>query len=105
MRHDAMLMIRTDLLNRIDALAGQCGHVKLARLCAEVDTIRRTARTYGLEPLERLATKLETALAFDGKGAVIHSYLDLMRDAAGCEDARPEVASTYLAALSLRLGA
>jgi len=105
MRHDAMLMIRTDLLNRIDAIAAQTGHVTLARLAQEVDHIRHVARAYGLEPLERLASTLETALAFDGHSAVILSYLDLMRDAAGCEEVGPEVSAAYLAALSLRVGA
>lgn len=105
MKYDAMLMVRTDILNRIDSLAAQRGHLSLARTCEEVDGIRHIARTYGLEPVERLASMLESALALDGHGPVVLSYLDLMRDAASCESAGPDVSSAYLAAMSLRLGA
>lgn len=105
MKHDAMLMVRTDIMNRIDSIAAQCGHLKIAHLCEQVDAIRHTARAHGLEPVERLASTLESALALHGHGAVILSYLDLMRDAAECESVGPEVSSAYLAALSLRMGA
>lgn len=105
MQYDAMLMVRTDILNRIDAIAAQSSHFSLARLCEEVDHIRHLARAYGLQPVERLASTLESALAVGGHGPVIHSYLDLMRDAAGCERVGPEVSSAYLAALCLRMGA
>lgn len=105
MKYDAMLMIRTDILNRIDAIAAQRGHLSLSRICEEVDCIRHIARTYGLEPVERLASTLESALALDGHGPVVLSYLDMMRDAAGCEEAGPDVSVAYLAAVSLRMGA
>ncbi|HEX7783743.1 MAG TPA: hypothetical protein VF509_13115 [Sphingobium sp.] len=105
MKHDAMLMVRTDIVNRIDSLAAQRGHISLARTCEEVDGIRHIARTYGLEPVERLASMLESALALNGHGPVVLSYLDLMRDAAGCEQASPEINTAYLAAMSVRMGA
>ena len=105
MKYDAMLMIRTDILNRIDGIAAQRGHLSLARVCEEVDGIRHLARSYGLETVERLASLLESALALDGHGPVILSYLDLMRDATGCEAVGPDVSDAYLAAMSLRMGA
>lgn len=105
MKYDAMLMVRADIQNRIDGIAAQRGHLSLPRMCEEVDGIRHLARTFGLEPVERLASMLESALALDGHGPVILSYLDLMRDAAGCEEVGPEISSTYLAAMSLRMGA
>jgi hypothetical protein len=105
MKYDAMLMVRTDIVKRIDALAAQRGHLSLARTCEEVDGIRHIARTYGLEPVERLASMLESALALDGHGPVVLSYLDLIRDAATCEQAGPDINSAYLAAMSLRMGA
>ncbi len=105
MKYDAMLMIRTDILNRIDGIAAQRGHLSLARICEEIDQIRHIARSHGLEPVERIASMLESAIALDGHGPVILSYLDMMRDAAGCEDVGPEVSAAYLAVLSLRMGA
>lgn len=105
MKHDAMLMIRADVVNRIDALAAQRGHIRLSTMCEEVDHIRHIARSYGMEPLERLASMLESALALDGHGPIILSYLDMMRDAAECQDIGPQVSNTYMAAISLRVGA
>jgi len=105
MKHDAMSMIRTDVINRIDAIAAQRGHIRLANMCEEVDHIRHVARSYGMEPLERLASMLESALALDGHGPIVLSYLDMMRDAAACEEVGPHVSTAYMAAMSLRMGA
>ncbi|PZU58274.1 MAG: hypothetical protein DI547_10780 [Sphingobium sp.] len=105
MKYDAMLMVRTEILNRVDSLAAQRGHLSLARTCEEVDRIRHIARTYGLEPVERLASMLESALALDGHGPVVLSYLDMIRDAAACEAKGPDVNAAYLAAMSVRMGA
>lgn len=105
MKFDGMLMVRTEILNRIDGLAAQRGHLSVPRICDEVDRIRHLARSHGLDPVERLASMLESALAMNGHGPVVLSYLDLMRDAAGCEEVGPEVSTTYLAAASLRMGA
>jgi hypothetical protein len=104
MKHDAMLVVRSGLRNRIDGIAAQQGHISLSRICEEIDIIRHDARTYGLEPVERLASTLESALALNGFGPVILSYLDLMRDAVECDDNSPEASTAYLAALSLRMG-
>ena len=87
MHHDAMNMVRSGLRAR-----------------EQIDIIRHDARAYGLEPLERIASTLESALARHGLGPVILSYLDIMRDAVECEDSSPEASTTYLAALSLRIG-
>ena len=104
MQHDAMMIVRSGLRQRIDAIAAQQGHISLSRICEQVDLIRLDARTYGLEPVARLASTLETTLATDGLGPVILSYLDLMRDAVECEDNGPEAITVYMAALSTRLG-
>lgn len=105
MKHDAMLMIRADVIHRIDTIAAQRGNIRLSAMCEEVDHIRHLARSYGMEPLERLASMLESALALDGHGPIVMSYLDMMRDAAGCEDASPAASNAYMAAMSLRMGA
>lgn len=83
MRHDATLAIRADLIRRIDALAGQRGHLSVPRIHDEVDQIRHIARTFHFDTLEGLAGTLESALSVNGHGPVVLSYLDLMRDALG----------------------
>ncbi|MEO8722244.1 MAG: hypothetical protein ABI395_01800 [Sphingobium sp.] len=104
MKHDAMLMARSTIIDRIDAITAQQGTLTLARVCEEIDTIRHDAHLYGLTPVERMASMLESALAFNGLGPVILSYLDLMREAVACDDATPEASTAFLAALSLRMG-
>lgn len=105
MPQDAMIIVRSDLTRRIDGIAAASGHISLASLCEQVDAIRRIARIHALDAVERLASLMETAIAYHGHGPVILSYLDLMRDAAESEAQGPEVCATYTAALSLRLGA
>ncbi|MEJ7927534.1 hypothetical protein WG908_12295 [Sphingobium sp. AN641] len=80
MRHDAKLAIRADLMQRIDALAAQGGHLSVPRIHDEVDQIRYTARAFHFDALERLADTLESALSVNGHGPVVLSYLDLMRE-------------------------
>lgn len=104
MRHDAMLMVRTDLVNRIETLATGLSRHNLASLSAEVDRIRRTARLHDLDSLERLASLLESSIAYHGHRAVALTYLELMRDAALCEEHGPDVAVAFLAAAALRTG-
>lgn len=103
MPHDAMLMVRSDLIRRIDAIAAAAGKISLASLCEQVDAIRRIARQHSLDAVEGLASMLETATAYHGHGPVILSYLDLMRDAAHAEHQDAQVRATYTAAMSLRL--
>ncbi|MEK7342706.1 MAG: hypothetical protein AABZ73_02675 [Pseudomonadota bacterium] len=81
MRHDPRLAILADLLRRVDGLAGERGHVSVARLHDEVDQIRHIARAFRLHDVEGLAGTLESALSLHGLGAVVLSYLDRMRDA------------------------
>lgn len=81
MRHDPRLAILADLLRRVDGLAGERGHVSVARLHDEVDQIRHIARAFRLDDVEGLAGTLESALSLHGLGAVVLSYLDRMRDA------------------------
>lgn len=105
MPQDAMIIVRSDLTRRIDGIAAASGHISLSALCEQVDAIRRIARVHALDAVERLASLMETAIAYHGHGPVILSYLDLMRDAAESEAQGPEVCTAYSAALSLRLGA
>ncbi|NWK95008.1 hypothetical protein DM806_04840 [Sphingobium lactosutens] len=85
MRHDPISAILTDLLRRVDGLAGQRGHVSVLRLHDEVDQIRHIARAFHLDQVEGLAGTLESALSLHGLGPVVLSYLDLLREAIGAE--------------------
>ena len=94
----SMLAILADLLRRVDALAGERGHISLARLRDEIDRIRHIARAFDLDNVEGLAGTLQSALSLQGAGPVVMSYLDLMRDAIAAEMPDAEVIAMPVAA-------
>lgn len=102
MGHEGMMLVRAALVARIEALIQQCAEMRLAALSEELDVIRTTARCHGLQPVERLASLLASVIVYNGHRQIAHNYLSLMLDAATCIDDRPDVASAYLAAASLR---
>lgn len=102
MRHDGMMLVRETLVARIEALMQCCAEMRLAALAAELDAIRTVAQRHNLQPVERLASLLASVIVYNGHRQIAQSYLSLMRDAATCSDDRPDVASAYLAAASLR---
>ena len=85
MRHDPMQTILSDLLGRVDSLAGQRGHLSVPRIHDEVDHIRHIARAFHIDTVEGLAATLESALSLHGLGPVVLSYLDFLRDAIAAE--------------------
>ncbi len=85
MRHDPISAILSDLLRRVDGLAGERGHVSVLRLHDEVDQIRHVARAFHLDEVEGLAGTLVSALSLHGLGPVVLTYLDLLRQAIGME--------------------
>lgn len=88
MRQDSRGIVRTDLIRRVDGLAGQRGHLSVPRIHDEVDQIRHIARAFHFDSVESLAGTLQSALSLHGLGLVVLSYLDLMRDAL-VADGRP----------------
>ncbi len=102
MRHDTALIVRGQLLGRIEALQEASTTLSLIALCEQLDDIRGFARRYGFEAVEGLASLLESVVAFNGHRQVALTYLTLMRDAAQCDPATPDSARVYLAAAALR---
>lgn len=100
---DALIGIRAGLCERIDAIAGALSQLSIHRLCEQVDAVRVIAQEYGFVPLAQLARALETTMALGDRGAMVLGYLDLMRDAAGCQRLDPAASEAYLAAASVRL--
>ncbi len=97
MRHDPMQSILSDLMQRVDGLAGQPGHLSALRFHDEVDRIRHTARAFHIDSVEGLAGTLESALSLHGLGPVVLSYLDLLRAAIAAEMPSADIARLPLA--------
>lgn len=102
MKHDAGLVIRSDLLKRIAMLHRDCGGMALGDMCDQLDAIRSISRRHGFETIERLASLLSSVVAYNGHRQVALTYLELMREAAEGEPADPGAPAVFLAAAALR---
>jgi hypothetical protein len=101
--HDAMLLVRSDLCERLESLRRLAGRISQSDLSARVDSIRLTAAAYGLTPVARLAEALERGIAEGGCPSAL--YLDRLADAIGCERLDEQASQAMLASVSVRLGA
>lgn len=95
--------IRDELSARISQLDRDFRLLSIGELGRRVDAIRQLARHHGYEPASRLAGGLGDALARDGRAAMIHPYIDGMREAVGCDPADRSAADAFLASVSVRL--
>ena len=102
MRQDAALIVRSQLLGRIEALQQAYATLTLAMLCDQLDDLRGFARSNGYDAVEKLASLLESVVAYNGHRQVALTYLELMRDAAAGDAPGAESARVYLAAAALR---
>ncbi|NIJ17712.1 hypothetical protein [Sphingobium vermicomposti] len=91
MRHDPMMAILANLLERVDGLADERGHLSVSRLRDELDQVRHLSRAYHIDSVESLACTLESALSLQGMGPVVLSYLDLIRDAIAAQMPRADI--------------
>ncbi len=102
MRHDPSLTIRGQMLSRIEALQDDCSRLSLNHLCDKLEDIRSFARRNGFSAIERLASLLESVVAYNGHRQIALTYLTLMKDAADDGADSGDAARVYLAAAALR---
>ena len=91
--------IRAELALRIAAL--ETGGAA-RRLASDLDQVRRIALAAGMLPAVTVAHALESALARGERGPLIRGWLDILRDAVGCDASDPGTCDTYAAACSVR---
>ena len=91
--------IRAELALRIAALEAD-GTSR--RLASDLDQVRRIANAAGMFPAVTVAHALESALARGERGPLIRGWLDILRDAVGCDRSDPHTCDTYAAACSVR---
>jgi hypothetical protein len=101
-RHDPLLVIRSDLMQRIDALQGNCARMTCTEMCEALDSIRRISGQYQFEAIERLASLLSSVIAYNGHRQVALNYLNLMRDAAQSIALDTQATQIFLAAAAVR---
>lgn len=96
---DAMMVVRSELFDRLDRLKQTSGRGSPADFDRRLEGIIGLAGTYGLRPVARLGEALR-----QGAGPV-PLYLERMRDAIRCERSDEAAAQAMLASVSVRLGA
>ena len=94
---DAMMVVRSELFDRLDQLSRAAGRTRAADFERRLEGIISLADAYGLRPVARLAEALQQG------GGPAPLYLERMRDAIRCDRADDEAAQAMLASVSVRL--
>ena len=95
--------IKREIGARIDQLERDFRLLSIGELARRADAVRHLAHTNDLMPVARLAGGLAEAIARGGRGATIRPFIDGMRDAVRGERQDDDSASSYLAAVGVRL--
>jgi hypothetical protein len=102
--HEAMMVVRAELCERLEALRRFSDQRAAPDVAATMVGIRCLAAAYGLTPVVHLAEAMERALARpDAAGTCQNAlYLDRLRDAIGCERLDDEAGQAMIASVSIR---
>ena len=103
---DAMMLVRGELCDRLDALK-RCGtRISAEDFARQVGSMRALAATYGLTPVVRLSLALERAVGQSGsdlRRCPTALYLSRLSDAIGCDRLDDGASEALLASVSVRL--
>jgi len=91
------------LCTRIATLQTDLPALSIDRLMQRVGEIRGTARLHGLTAVMGVAAELASAIARDGRAALIRPYLEALREACGCAPGDENAVHALLASISVRL--
>ena len=103
---DAMMLVRSQLCDRLDRLRAMSGRTSANDFVRSVDALRAHAAAYGLTPVVLLAEALERAVAKsprDLRRCPVALYLGRLQDAIGCERVDEHASEALLASVSVRL--
>ena len=95
--------VRTELEARIAAVDVRAPYASRGELASAVDAIRLIAHRAGMEPAVTVAHFIDSALARGERGALVHGWLAMLRDAVGSEAQDLDTAHRFAAACSIRL--
>ena len=102
---DAMMLVRADLCERLDALRTLSERQGGRDFETAVAGVRQLAAAYGLTPVVRLAEALERAGGREGAVACPRAlYLDRLQDAIGCTRLDEAAGQAMIASVSVRFG-
>lgn len=94
---------RAELARRITILDSRAVDGQLRDLAEDLDAIRRIALAAGMIPAVSVAHVLDAAFARGERGPIVHGWLEVLRDAVGCERTDAPTCDAFVAACSVRL--
>ena len=97
--------VRLELATRITAIDGRTPYLPDGELALALDDIRRVAHLAGLHPVVTVAHFIAAALARGERGALVHGWLHILRDAIRTERRDAGACDSFAAACSVRLAA
>ena len=103
---DAMMLVRSELCDRLQSLRTLSRHASAADFALRVDSMRMLAAAYGLTPVVLLAEALERAIGNSGRDlrrCPTALYLARLQDAIGCDPLDSRASEALLASVSVRL--
>ncbi len=95
--------VRADLVARIDAMGAHADRSPACELAGELETIRRIAARHGIGSATTVVHLIDSAIARGERGPLVHSWLEILRDAVGSSNVTKQAAETYAAACAVRL--
>jgi hypothetical protein len=95
--------VRNVIAARVDALDVRLGQARARDLASELQAIRRLAEMHRIGPALAVVDALEGAIARGERGPLVHGWLDILRDAIGCERRDEQARAAFAAACSVRL--
>lgn len=98
-------IVRHELTGRIAALRLRAPHARTHELIAAIDEIRALAHGAGLAPAVTVVHFVAAALARGERGAGVHAWLHMLRDAVGAERRDQVACDAFAAACAVRLAA
>ena len=99
------MVVRAELCDRLDTLRNAGSRIEVRDLVRGLSSIRTMAAAYGMSPVVALAEAFERAVRSQPRGCPAGLYFDRLRDAIGCERRDESASQSFLASVSVRLGA
>jgi hypothetical protein len=96
--------IRAEMVRRIDVLDRCTDLLDPNDVAAGLETLRRIAASKGMQPAVTVIHLIDSLLARGERGALVHGWLSVLRDAASCDASDPRTCETIAAACAVRLG-
>lgn len=97
--------VRLELATRIATIDGRAPYLRDGELALAVDEIRRIAHLAGLKTVVTVSHFIAAALARGERGALVHGWLHILRDAIRTERQDAGACDAFAAACSVRMAA